>query len=78
MFTLHEYYTPKSTEFQDVLDIFPIFVDYADIYVNTIMSTNATEAIFPFIIFNYLATYRVYLVFITQNVDSARIPAIYG
>jgi len=41
--TLHEYYTPKSTELQDVLSIFTIFVDYDDFYVNIVMLTRATK-----------------------------------
>ena len=36
---LHEYYTPKTTETQVILDNFTIFVDYDYFYVNIIMST---------------------------------------
>ena len=39
---MHEYYTPKVTKFQADLSIFTIFVDYADFYVNMVMSTKAT------------------------------------
>ena len=35
------------------LDIFTIFVDYADFYVNAIMLTEATAIHQSFIIFNY-------------------------
>lgn len=35
--TLLEYYTPKTIIFQALLDIFTIFVNYADFYVNTVM-----------------------------------------
>ena len=34
---LLKYYTPKTTVLQANLDIFTIFVNYANIYVNTIM-----------------------------------------
>ena len=34
-----------------------IFVDYADFYVNTIMSTYVTFAHFTFIIFDYFTRY---------------------
>ena len=37
--TMHRYYTPKAVEFQAVLAIFTIFVNYADFYVNIIMLT---------------------------------------
>jgi hypothetical protein len=49
---LHEYYTPKTSEFQAVLSIFTIFVDYADIYVNMVMSTTATMHYIRFTIFD--------------------------
>ena len=52
---LHEYYTPKSMKFQAVLDKITIFVDYADFYVNTIMSTAETVLLYTFIIFDYFA-----------------------
>ena len=54
---LHEYYTPKPTKFQGILVIFTIFVNYADFYVNIIMSTQITSPIHFFIIFDYFATY---------------------
>ena len=37
---LLEYYTPKSTLFQENLYILKIFVNYDDFYVNAIMSTS--------------------------------------
>jgi len=52
---LHKYYTPKPTEFQDVLSIFTIFVDYDDFYVNIVMLTQETNNQIIFIIFNYFA-----------------------
>ena len=36
---LHEYYTPKTIIIQGFLFKITIFVNYADFYVNTIMST---------------------------------------
>lgn len=39
---MHEYYTSKTTKKQAYLAIFTIFVNYADFYVNIIMSTAAT------------------------------------
>ena len=42
---LLKYYTPKSGLLQANLDIFTIFVNYADFYVNTIMLTAATKAV---------------------------------
>jgi hypothetical protein len=41
---MHRYYTPKPIEFQAVLAIFTIFVNYADFYVNIIMLTDVTTA----------------------------------
>lgn len=41
-FTLHEYYTPKCHQIQDILVIFTIFVNYAHFYVNTVMLTFLT------------------------------------
>jgi hypothetical protein len=40
---LHDYYTPKPIEFQGFLAILAFFVNYADFYVNIIMSTDATS-----------------------------------
>ena len=57
--TSHEYYTPKTIEFQDILAIFTIFVDYANFYVNIIMSTGATIRKQYFIIFNYYPKYSI-------------------
>jgi hypothetical protein len=37
---MHQYYTPKPIDFQAELVEFAIFVNYADFYVNTIMSTD--------------------------------------
>ena len=39
---MYTYYTPKSNKMQGFLGIFPFFVDYADFYVNMIMSTAET------------------------------------
>ena len=50
---MHGYYTPKPIEFQAVLAIFTIFVNYADFYVNIIMSTDATANPDFFAVFNY-------------------------
>ena len=74
---MHEYYTPKPTKFQAILDKIPIFVDYADFYVNTIMSTRATEHGYAFTIFNYFATYRSVHEMLTLNIDFASFPAFY-
>lgn len=57
--SLHEYYTPKDTKFQGVLYIFTIFVDYADFYVNMVMSTKVTLPTGIFIIFADYSTYGV-------------------
>lgn len=42
MFISPAYYTPDSFGFQVHLGDFTFFVDHADFYVNTIMSTDAT------------------------------------
>ena len=38
-YLLHAYYTPKFIQIQVKITIFAIFVNYAYIYVNIIMST---------------------------------------
>ena len=53
IFTLYEYYTPKSFKKQANLSISTIFVNCADFYVNIVMLTGATNALPVFIIFNY-------------------------
>lgn len=57
------------------LYIFTIFVDYADFYVNTIMSTSATGSMCSFIIFNYFSRYRTNSGIVTLNIVFASIPA---
>ena len=70
---MHEYYTPKSTEFQAVLYIFTIFVDYADFYVNIVMSTQTTDVTDGFTIFDDFSRCRVNIFLATLNVVYARI-----
>ena len=54
---MHEYYTPKTTKKQANLAIFTIFVNYADFYVNIIMSTAATVPYRIFIKINCISIY---------------------
>jgi len=70
---LHEYYTPKSTEFQAILYIFTIFVDYADFYVNIVMSTQTTDATDEFTIFDDFSRCRVNILAVALNIVYARI-----
>lgn len=72
---LHEYYTPKPLKFQGILAIFTIFVDYADFYVNIIMSTFATGKTLVFIIFNFSARFRPMFTIWTLNVVYESSPA---
>ena len=73
---MHEHYTPKSTEFQAFLDKIPIFVDYANIYVNAIMLTKNTATESAFIIFDDNAIYRVVPRLAVLNIDFASFLAI--
>ena len=70
---MHEYYTPKSTEFQAILYIFTIFVDYADFYVNIVMSTQATNVTDGFTIFDDFPRCRGNIFLATQNIVHARV-----
>ena len=60
---------------QGILSIFTIFVNYADFYVNIIMSTEETKYTMRFTIFDYLSTYRAGAKTAALHVDFARIPS---
>lgn len=65
---MHEYYTPKPMKFQGFLAILTLFVNYADFYVNRVMSTCATTSKLPFIIFNYFAISRGLVLVASLNI----------
>lgn len=60
LFTLLEYYTPKTIIFQAVLDNIAFFVNSAEFYVNSVMSTIASMFVFRFINFDYLSISRLW------------------
>lgn len=72
---MHEYYTPKSIQFQAILGKITIFVNYADFYVNIIMLTASTDSPPRFTISYYFAICCVSVSSSTLNIDFARIPA---
>ena len=73
--TMHKYYTPKTLVFQAVLSIFTIFVNYADFYVNIVMSTEVTAPPQLFIIFCDISRCGVKFSLFTLNVVFAGFPA---
>lgn len=55
---MHEYYTPKPTKLQGISVFFTLFVNYANIYVNRVMSTFETKDQSAFTISDYFAISR--------------------